>query len=123
MEDLSNSSIQPLSEDESTWGMLIHLSSLSGFFLGFGWIIAPLIIYLTKKDEMPYVEQEGKKALNFQITMLILSIISGILVIILVGIVGLFAVAVMQIIFPIIAGLKARDGEDYRYPLSYEFIK
>ncbi len=123
MEDLSNSSIKPLSEDESTWGMLVHLSSLTGFFLGFGWIVAPLIIYLVKKEEMPYVEQEGKKALNFQLTMLILSIISGILTVILIGIVGLFAVAVMQIIFPILAGLKARDGEDYRYPFSFEFIK
>ncbi|MEM6346126.1 MAG: DUF4870 domain-containing protein [Bacteroidota bacterium] len=123
MEDLSNSSIKPLSEDESTWGMLVHLSSLSGFFLGFGWIVAPLIIYLVKKEEMPYVEQEGKKALNFQLTMLILSIISGVLTVILVGIIGLFAVAVMQLIFPIIAGLKARDGVDYRYPFSFEFIK
>lgn len=123
MEDLSNSSIKPLSEDESTWGMLVHLSSLSGFFLGAGWIIAPLIIYMAKRDEMPYLEQEGKKALNFQITMLILGIISGILTIILVGILGLIAVGIMQIIFPIIAGLKARDGVEYRYPFSYEFIK
>lgn len=62
MEDLSSSTISPLTEDEKTWGMLVHLSSLSGFFLGAGWIIAPLIIYLVKKDEMPYVAQEGKKA-------------------------------------------------------------
>ncbi|MEL6651401.1 MAG: DUF4870 domain-containing protein [Bacteroidota bacterium] len=123
MEDLSSSSMSPLSEDEKTWGMLVHLSSLSGFFLGAGWIIAPLIIYLVKKDEMPYVAEEGKKALNFQLSMLILSIISGILTILLVGFIGLLAVFIMQIIFPIIAGLRARDGEDYRYPLTYDFIR
>jgi uncharacterized Tic20 family protein len=114
---------QATSEDEKTWGMLVHLSSLAGFFIGFGWIIAPLIIWLVKREEMPFVNQEGKNAMNFQITMAIAGIICGVLTIIFIGLIGLLAIAVLELVFPILAGLKAREGESYKYPLSYPFIK
>lgn len=115
--------LAPTTQEERTWGMIVHLSSLSGFLFGAGWIIAPLIIWLVKREEMPFVNQEGKKALNFQITMAIAAIISGILIIVLVGFVGLLAIAILQIIFPIMAGLKANEGESYTYPLSIPFLK
>lgn len=114
--------LEPHTQEDRTWAMIVHLSSLSGFIIGVGWIIAPLIIWILKKDDLPFTNQEGKNALNFQITMAIASAISGILVMIFIGIFGLIAIAVMQLIFPIIAGVKASEGKSYTYPMTIRFL-
>ena len=113
-----------ISKEERTWAMVSHLSALSGFFTGgLGTIIGPLIVWLVKKEEMPFVDEQGKESLNFQITMLIAAIISALLMIILIGFLMLFAVAVFDTIMVIIASIKANDGEHYRYPLTLRLIK
>lgn len=103
--------------------MFTHLSQLLNLFTGFGGLIAPLIIWLVKKDEIIKLDEEGKKVLNFQITMLLAALIAIPLTLILIGFVILFAVGLLTIIFPIMNGLKANKGEATKYPLSIQFIK
>lgn len=113
-----------IGQEERAWAMATHLSSLIGFFtVGFGAILGPLIVWLIKKESMPFVDEQGKEALNFQITMMLAAIVSGILVLVLVGILLLAAVAIFDLVMVIIASIKAYEGEHYRYPLSLRLIK
>jgi len=113
-----------VSKDERTWGMLAHLLSLSGYIgVPLGNILAPLIIWLIKKDESQFVSDQAKESLNFQISLTIYAIISCILIVVLVGLVLLGAIWVAGIVFVIIATVKANNGEFYRYPLTIRLIK
>ena len=107
-----------------TWAMLCHLTALS-FYIGvpFGNILGPLIIWLIKKDEMPTVDQHGKESLNFQISMTIYGLVAGLLTFVLIGFLLLPIVVIAQIVFVVIASIKANNGEAYRYPLTIRFIK
>lgn len=104
-------------QDDRTLAMLTHLS---GILFGF---IVPLVVWLTQKDTKPWVADEAKEALNFQITVLIGYVVGSALMLILVGIVIVFAVLIANLILCIIAGLKANTGESYRYPMTLRLIK
>ena len=115
-----------LSKDTRMWAMWCHLSGLAGFLPivpGIGCVIAPLIVWQMKKEEGPFVDENGKEALNFQISILIYGIIAGLLIMACIGIVLLPAVVVFDVVFLIIAALKANKGESYRYPLTIRFVK
>jgi uncharacterized Tic20 family protein len=105
------------------WAMLCHLSALSGLIVPFGSLIGPLIIWQLKKNEFPIVDDQGKEALNFQITTLIAAIVSGILIFVAIGFVLLIAVAIASLVLTIIAAIKANNGETYRYPFALRLIK
>lgn len=106
------------------WAMLCHLIALVGLLgNGIGFLLGPLIVWLIKKDEHPYIDEQGKEALNFQITMFIAAIVSIPLVFIGIGVVTLFAIGIMMVVFPIIAGIKASNGMAYRYPMTIRFVK
>ncbi len=106
------------------WAMLCHLTALSTYIgIPFGHIIAPLVIWLIKKDEFPFVDEQGKESLNFQISMTIYGIAAWILCFILIGFVLLPVVLVADIVFIIIATVKTNKGEAYRYPFTIRFIK
>ena len=105
------------SSDERTMAILSHVLSIIGSF------IAPLIIYLLKKDESPYVKEHALESLNFQITMLILYIISGILVILLIGILLIWALSLINLVLIIVATIKASEDKLYKYPFNFRFIK
>jgi uncharacterized Tic20 family protein len=110
-------------KDARLWGMLCHLSALAGFIIPFGSIIGPLVIWLIKKNESPFVDDQGKESLNFQITVIIAAFICGVLMLILIGIFLLIALGITTLIFIIIASMKANNGEAYRYPFAIRFIK
>ena len=124
---MSEESIPPMeitpSKDERTWAMLSHFSALCMFIFPFGNILAPLIIWLIKKEEMPFVQDQGKEVLNFQISMTIYLIGSIILIIVLIGIPILIGLGIFNVIITIIAGIKANDGKSYRYPINLRLIK
>ena len=105
------------SQDAKNLAMLCHLLGLLTSFLG------PLILWLIKKDEQPFVDEQGKEALNFQITVLIASIVSGLLTMVCIGVFLAMAVGVVDLIFCIMATVKANGGEAYRYPVSIRLIK
>lgn len=118
-----NQVITPVSDkDEKTWAMLCHLSTFAAFIFPFGNIIAPLIIWLIKKDEYPLVDDQGKEALNFQITMTVYFIASVILIFFVIGIPLLIGLGIFDLVITIVAAIKANEGEKFRYPLSIKFI-
>jgi len=103
--------------------MFAHLSALSGFIIPFGSILGPLIIWQIKKNEMPLVDDQGKEALNFQITMAIAFCVCLILVFVLIGIVLIWIVGLFDLIMTVIAAIKANNGERYRYPFTLRLIE
>jgi uncharacterized protein len=113
-----------------TWNMLCHLSALAGFIIPFGNMLGPLLVWQIKKNEIPSVNVHGKAALNFQITVTIAALIGMVVAVIL----SFFCVGVLLIplviliglaglVFAIIAGIKANNGEEYKYPYSLNLIK
>jgi uncharacterized protein len=114
-----------LSKDAKTWGMLCHLSALAGLIgIPFGNILGPLIVWLIKKNEFPFVDVNGKKALNWQITMMIACLISIPLIFACgIGIVLLILLGLADLVFIIVAAVKTNNGEDFKYPWSFNFIK
>lgn len=103
--------------DEKLWATLVHIG---GIFFGF---LPALIGYLVLKDRGPFVRAHTATALNFQLTMLIASVVGGILSIIIIGFFILAAVWVLTLVFSIIAAVKANQGQWYTYPLSIPFVR
>ncbi len=103
--------------------LFTHLSALAGIVIPFGNIIGPLVMWLIGKDTQPFVDDQGKEALNFNITVTLASIVCFILMFI---IIGYFLGAILFVawfIFVIIAAVKANEGIAYRYPLTLRLIK
>lgn len=119
----SSGAAQQKEKDARMWAMFCHLSALAGFIIPFGNVIGPVILWSLKKDEFELVEDQGKEALNFQISILIYLFASAILIIAVIGILLLIGVALFCLIFTIIAAIKANEGEKYRYPLCIRIIK
>lgn len=109
-------------QDERTFAMLAHLSSLAGFIIPFGNIIGPVVVWSIYKDKSSYVDYHGKQSVNFQITMSIAYIISFILIFVIIGIFLLAILGILGLVFAIIAGIKANNGEQYNYPFSFKFV-
>jgi uncharacterized protein len=114
---------EPVEKRDYTWDILCHLTALAGFIgIPLGNILGPLILWLIKKQDIPSVDAHGKEALNFQISMTIYSIVAGLSIFILIGIVLLPLVLAANLILVIIAAVKASKGELYRYPFTIQFL-
>lgn len=118
------------SADEKTWGMLAHLSALSGLVTGgVGCIVGPLVVWLVKKDTMPFVADQAKEALNFNLTVLLVAIVLGLLtvgsVFLLTPLTALAGMAlfIAWLVLTIIALVKANEGVAYRYPFAIRLVK
>lgn len=107
----------PVPSESRGWATAAHLIPLIG--LGF---IAPLVIWLMKRDEDPFVGYHAREALNFQISLIIYVIGSIVLMFVLIGLILLPVVLVFALVVMIIAGIKAANGEFYRYPLTLRFV-
>lgn len=112
-------------KDARTWAMLVHLSSLIGLIvpIPFANIIAPLILYMIKKDDFPFVDDQGKESLNFQITVTLLVLLCIPLILLCIGIPLVILISLAWLILVIIASVQANDGKSYRYPLTLRLIK
>jgi hypothetical protein len=101
--------------------MLCHLLGALGFVAPMlGNLVGPFIVWLMKKDEMPFVDDQGKEALNFQITV---SLVCLLVAITCVGVPLMPIPIIIGIVFAVLAALKARDGVSYRYPCSIKFLR
>jgi len=112
------------------WAMLCHLSALSGFLIPFGSILGPLLIWQIKKNEFPSLNDHGKEALNFQISVVIylfagamVALISSFFCVGWLLIPVVMGIALAAIVFTIIAGLKANEGGFYTYPCTIRLVK
>lgn len=104
------------SQEERNWAMAAHLAGLVS-------IIGPLIVWILKKDESPFVDDQGKEALNFQISILIYSFIAALLTFVVIGCFLLPVIGIVTIIFIVIAAVRSNSGEAYRYPIAIRFIR
>lgn len=123
------------SAEEKQWAMFAHLSMLVGGLITSGWafnlgfFIGPLVIYLVKKDTMPFVADQAKEALNFAITVSIACFALMILTIMSFGIAALITlpllmvIGIVTLIFVILAAIKANEGVAYRYPVALRLVK
>ena len=105
--------------------MAAHLAALTGYLgNGVGSIIGPLIVWLIKRETMPLVDDQGKEALNFNISNFIYILGSLVLVPVFgLGFLLMFLIGIFHLVFTIVAGVKAYEGVAYRYPLTIRFIK
>jgi len=121
MQSMQPSALQ--TQEQRQMGMFLHLSGLAFalvFPLG---IILPIILWQTQKDKMPALDAHGKMAANWMISATIYGVVSFVLMFVLVGFLTGLAVWLLAIIFPIVAGIKANNGELWEYPLTIKFLK
>ncbi len=111
------------SVNDQQMAMFAHFGQLLGLVSGIGGFLVPLIILLTKGKESPFVRRAAAESLNFWITGILASIVAFILIFVLVGIFLFFLVAIVWLVMPIYAGIKANDGVDYRYPFNIRIVR
>ncbi|MFO7774729.1 MAG: DUF4870 domain-containing protein [Candidatus Hydrogenedentota bacterium] len=123
-ENLTPDSGAPIDKDARLWAMLCHLSALLGFTcIPFANLIAPLVIWMVKRETHPFVDDQGKEAVNFQI---LLSVIGIVIFILSFAGIGIFLgpiLGIVLLVFAILAGVKANSGEYYRYPFNWRLVK
>jgi uncharacterized protein len=119
---------RPTVQQSRQWALFAHLSAFAGLLIGLNFL-GPLIIYLVKKNEDPFVTAHAREALNFNLSVFLYLIVGGIaavvLTLILIGLLlfpVLFAIVIAWIVLTIIAAVKANSGEIYRYPLTIRFV-
>ncbi|MBN1806973.1 MAG: DUF4870 domain-containing protein [Sedimentisphaerales bacterium] len=113
-----------VNKDARMWAMICHLAGLAGILLpATGNIVAPLVIWQIKKEDNPFIDEQGREAVNFQISISIYFILSILLCIICVGAFLVAATILFFFVFSLIAAVKANNGCHYRYPLTIRFIK
>ena len=113
----------PQQHQINQWAVILHLSLLAGFIVPMAGLIAPIAIYLIKRNELPGLVPHANVIFNWLISAIIYAVIFVLLSFILIGIPLLLALAVVAVIFPIIGAVKASNGEVWRYPLSFSFFK
>ena len=105
--------------DDRLLGLLSHLLAIVP---GIG-ILGPLVIYLIKRGQSSFVEENAKESLNFQITMILAFIISGILMVVWIGFILLAVLGVAEVVLVIIATIRASENKIYRYTFNLRLIK
>jgi uncharacterized protein len=120
-----------LSSDVRNWGLAAHLSAYLGAWVALAFL-GPLVVWLLKREEHPFIDHHAKEALNFNISFLLYGIVGGVIAIPIglltlgIGLIPIVLVAlvlvVIWLIFPILAAVKAANGEGYRYPFTIRFI-
>ncbi|MGA9594842.1 MAG: DUF4870 domain-containing protein [Acidimicrobiia bacterium] len=110
-----------ISSDSRNWATLSHLSAFS-VFMGIPSVVGPLVMWLLRRDD-PYAEHHAKEALNFNISIILYSVVAAISIIMLIGILALPAVLIAWFVLTIQGAMRASQGEYYEYPLTIRFIK
>ncbi|MES2819161.1 MAG: DUF4870 domain-containing protein [Pseudomonadota bacterium] len=114
---------KPHSPEVRQWAMFCHFAAFLGLIIPFGNLLGPLILWQVKKDMDTYVDQQGKEALNFQITVALAMLVCMLLMLVVIGFLLIWVVGIAALVLTIIAGIKANEGQDYRYPFALRLIK
>ena len=105
------------------WAMFCHFAAFLGLIFPFGNLLGPLIIWQLKKETDPFIDAQGKEALNFQITVALAMVACFFLMLLVIGFALIGLVCIGALVLTIIAGIKANDGVAYRYPFTWRLIK
>lgn len=114
--------INSKTEETRQWAVLLHLSTLLGFVVPVLGFIVPIIIWQWKKAELPDIDAHGKVVANAIVSYIIWGAIALPLCLLLIGFFLLWVLGILAVVFPIIAALKARDGQLWHYPLCFKFF-
>ena len=122
---LEASPVSPAAEEQQTrqWAFALHLSVLAGYAAPLAGLLVPILIWQLKRADLPGLDVHGKNAVNWIISEIIYAVVSVILCFVGIGILLLIALAIVGLIFPIIAGIKANDGQVWKYPMAISFLK
>jgi len=112
-----------IAERERNWAMFCHLAGFAGFLMPYGGIIGPLLLWHSRKDESEWVNFNGKESLNFQLSILLYTVLAIPLVFIVIGIPILVVLGLLEIICVAIAATKSAKGEVFKYPVSIPFFQ
>jgi uncharacterized protein len=112
------------SDEERNWAVFCHLGGFVFYLLGFalGHILVPLAIWLLKREASAFIDEHGREALNFQISVTLYAIVVGALCFVLVGFVLIPFLMGFHIVLMIVASVRASQGEPYRYPFTIRLI-
>jgi uncharacterized Tic20 family protein len=109
--------------DERQWAMLCHVSAMLMYVTAIGGLVAPFVIWLLKREEMPFVADQGKETINFQITILLALAAAVVLMLVVVGFVLFWALLAFHFVVTIVAAVKVTEGVAYRYPFCWRVLK
>jgi len=123
MNDEMQTPVPAPSREARQWAMFCHFSAFLGLVFPFGNLLGPLIVWQIKKDLDPFVDAQGKEALNFQISVALAAVICFILMVVVIGFPLLMLLGLAALVLTIIAGIKANEGQNYRYPFSWRLVK
>jgi uncharacterized protein len=112
-----------LEEQTRLWAMFLHFSQFAGFAVPVGGLVVPIILWQWKKSELPGIDAHGKTVMNWIISALIYGAVCFLLLFLVIGFPMLMVLVVLAIAFPIVGGIKANNGEVWKYPLSIQFFK
>lgn len=133
MTELASSSLTgaPPTREERTWALIAHLGGPAGLLLSaglFGFAV-PLVVWLARREDSPFLDHQGKEALNFQLTLFVMHVVAWLFVLVTLG-VGLLVVVpfflvlwIVGLILGVVAALRANEGLRYRYPLTVRFLR
>ena len=112
----------PASADRKTFLLLLHLTQFANFVVPMAGYIAPLVIWLAKKDDDDLIDRQGREVVNWLIFELIALVVFVVLSYLIIGIPCLLALIIMGVVLPIIGAVKASNGEFYRYPMPFRVL-
>jgi len=115
--------IPPNPSADNSLAVLMQLLGFAGFVFPMGNILAPLILWLIKRSDSPYLDRAGKEAINFQISYTIYAIVAGLLCFVLVGFLIIPVVFVAWIVLMVVAAVKTSNGEEYKYPFTIRLLQ
>jgi uncharacterized protein len=110
-------------KDANQWAMFVHFSLFAGHLVPLAGLVLPIVLWQIKKDQYAFVDVHGKIVVNWIISMIIYAAVCTILLLVAIGVLGFVILGVLSVIFPIIGGIKANQGEVWEYPLSLKFIR
>jgi uncharacterized Tic20 family protein len=112
-----------ITKQSKTIATLCHLFSFCGYLIPFvGGVLGPMILWLLKRKNSEFIDIHGKESVNFQISILVYTILSALLITAAIGFILLGAVAIFNLVCVILASIRANDGELYRYPFCIRLI-
>lgn len=115
---------QPNDPEKQKWGAGIHLAALIGLLLPLGLVLGPLLVWMLKKNDNQYFDIEGKKAVNFQLTILVSAFVAVLISLLIKPVLSIaFMIGLAGVVFAIMAGFMTYKGKTFNYPFSFKFIK